>query len=189
VAVAESQLRAACNLIIYILARTSASARTQLASLERTESDPFLKNAILWALSHLGDNSALTEFVNLYRSDSDWRSISRGYVLYYYGDVPVTAGPPYRDDPPYVQCDKAIEKVIEMVTPGRGLTGIAPQRAVIDLVTLMDIIEVRETHVASQVLAVLDDAISQIELASLGAVIVQWLREQHTNLIFGLEEA
>jgi hypothetical protein len=135
------------NMIVYLISRAPGSARTALERLLSNEEEIFLRNALLWSLCHLGSRQAAKEFfVNLGR-DETWRSQSRGYVLYYYGDLRRDEGPPYMDDPPYGPATRTYQQVMGMFG-GSEFAKVAAPRRCIDVYTFLDILAVRGTPLA-----------------------------------------
>lgn len=151
------------NLIVYLIARSSMNAEKILTGFLRDEQEPFLANSILWSLTHRGSRTALDQFMDRYGSSEDWRKISRGYVLYYYGDIPNELGPPYRDIPPYVSADRTITQVLSMLENPAYAANVAIERQSIDLLTILDILRVRNISMAGRQIQVIFSTMSRFE--------------------------
>ena len=152
------------NLIVYLIARSSLNARSILSTLLKDEEEPFLANSLLWSLSHLGSREALNEFMNRYQRDREWREISRGYVLYYYGDLPIEVGPPYKDVEPYVNSDRSLARVMSMLEDPAQAADVAIERQAVDLLTILDIMKVRDICVTDAQLQTILTSMSRLEL-------------------------
>jgi hypothetical protein len=142
-----------CNLLVYLISRTSDDAMSQLAGLLVDEDDSFLLSAVLWALCHLGSDSALARFFELLQSDDEFRACSRGYVLYYYGDFR-SAKPPFLDLPPYVAHERTSTRVPAMFASA-GFGDVPVQRRYVDIYTFLDVHLVRGSEVSSRVSSIL----------------------------------
>ena len=149
-----------CNLLVYLVSRVSPTAPRQLAGLLRTERDEFLLNSILWALCHHRSDPALARFFALLEEDPVFRACSRGYVLYYYGDIR-TVPPPFLDLPPYVSHERTSSRVLAMFE-STTFQAIPAQRRYVDLYTFIDIYLVRQETVDAQTLSVLRSAVAAL---------------------------
>ncbi|MGW4562372.1 NACHT domain-containing protein [Streptomyces sp. NPDC004561] len=140
----------ACNLISYLISRTATDAAAKLRILSGDEEHPFLRVSLLWGLCHLGDMCGMTEFWREMERSAEIREIARGYVLYYYGDLPRTANPPYLDSKPYRPLTLTPSKVLRMLRdPGYAAT-IQPARQFVDIYSFVDVMRVRDLGLASQ---------------------------------------
>ncbi|MFI6332459.1 hypothetical protein ACIBBG_29640 [Micromonospora chersina] len=149
-----------CNLLVYLISRTSPSAPEQLNALLHRERDEFLLSSILWALCHHRSDSALSRFFALLQYDAAFRACSRGYVLYYYGDVR-SDRPPFLDVPPYLSHDRTSTRVLAMFE-SPTFQAIPAQRRYIDLYTFMDIYLVRHESIGGRSLSTLQAAVDAL---------------------------
>ena len=92
--------RTVCNLICYVLSRSQPGEAHLLIELLEEEDDPFLRDSLLWAVSHAGDLNGALQFVRELDSSIARREMNRGYLLYYHGDFSHDAEPPFMDSPP-----------------------------------------------------------------------------------------
>lgn len=145
-----AEVLVASNLIIYLIARSSPVADSALATIAATETEPFLSNALLWSMCHLGNSEALIGFAAKYRSSPEWREISRGYVLYYYGDLAGAAQPPYRDAEPFVDAGRSVTRVLSMMADREYTQTVAQERQAVDMMTVLDILSVRGLTLSSR---------------------------------------
>lgn len=176
VTLGERGRQLACNLVIYLIGRASISAQAELERIARRETDLFLLNSALWALSHLGSSDAVNDFAEQFANDDEWRTISRGYTLYYYGDLSTESGPPYRDDPPFISCSRAVAKVIDMLLD-EGYTSSVPfERQVIDALVLFDIIRVRSNELANRELLAAIEVLDRMNQNEASPVAIGLLR-------------
>ncbi len=135
---------AVCNLLIYLISRVFESCEEWLRGLLAEEDDVFLRHSILWAMCHVGSGWALREFFGELAAEPAARSECRGYLLYYYGDIPQGEGPPYHDDPPFAaECSLTYRRVMDMFGHDDFTAAVAPERCFIDMYTLLDILVVR----------------------------------------------
>jgi hypothetical protein len=133
-----------CNLLIYLISRVFEACEDWLQGLLEAEDDAFLRHSILWAMCHAGSGKALREFAAELAAQPDTRSDCRGYMLYYYGDVPRGEGPPYHDDPPHTSdCTLTYRRVMDMFGQDDFTQDVPPERCFIDLYTFLDILTVR----------------------------------------------
>jgi hypothetical protein len=133
-----------CNLLIYLISRVFENCEEWLHGLLEAEDDAFLRHSMLWAMCHVGSDQALREFAAELAAQPDARSDCRGYMLYYYGDVPRGEGPPYHDDPPPAAgCTLTYRRVMDMFGQDDFTQDVPPQRCYIDLCTFLDILTVR----------------------------------------------
>ncbi|MEV4626838.1 hypothetical protein AB0J90_11190 [Micromonospora sp. NPDC049523] len=149
-----------CNLLVYLISRTSPAATEQLGVLLRQERDEFLLNSILWALCHHRSDSALSHFFSLLQRDPVFRSCSRGYVLYYYGDVR-TSRPPFLDEPPHLPHERTSNRVLA-IFESPTFQAIPAQRRYVDLYTFMDIYLVRRERIGGRPLSTLRAAVEAL---------------------------
>lgn len=125
------------NLIIYILARAAGNGRTMLWQLLEGEKDMFLQQSILWGLCQFGDNTGLAMFINEARKSEKWRAWTRGYLMYYYGDIDRHVEPPYVDSDPSRSWERTRERSLGLMCSDK-YREIAPQRRFLDLYLLYD---------------------------------------------------
>ena len=55
--------RTVCNLIAYVISRSRPGDSQLLIDLLDAEDDPFLRDSLLWAVSHSGDASGALQFI------------------------------------------------------------------------------------------------------------------------------
>lgn len=139
---AGDQRLAAANLTTYLLSRLSRDTKGLLRELLEREELLFLRLALTWALCHVGEAPALHDFVRECEED-DWRTHVRGYVLYYYGDLPRDSGPPYRDTPPYAPCPLSRRRVLAMMSERSYRRAIPVERRYVDVYSYLDLFDVR----------------------------------------------
>ncbi|MFI9644166.1 hypothetical protein ACIG87_29630 [Micromonospora sp. NPDC051925] len=166
-----------CNLLVYLISRTSPTAAELLSALLRRERDAFLLSAILWALCHHRSDPALARFFALLRHDAVFRACSRGYVLYYYGDVR-TRRPPFLDVPPYVTHERTSTRVLAMFG-SPTFQEIPVQRRYVDLHTFMDIYLVRHEMIGGRPLSTLRAAVDALS----GKGLTPQMEEQLSELL------
>lgn len=145
--VPEHDRLSVCNLLIYLISRVVDSCTAWLRGQLAGEQVIFLRHAMLWAMCHAGSGWALREFFDALE-DPGMRSECRGYTLYYYGDLPREAGPPYRDDSPAsISCRYSYRRIMAMFTDEGFTEAVAPERRFIDLYTFLDILRTRGIRV------------------------------------------
>lgn len=139
----RSEILIVCNLIGYVLSRTTDSCAPALRDLLADEDEPFLRMSLLWALCHVGDLPAFTEFCGYLESSAYVRELARGYVLYYYGDLPRDTEPPYRDTEPHRPLSLTPGRVLRLFNQPGFATTVQPARQFVDIYALVDVIGVR----------------------------------------------
>ncbi|MFD0683269.1 NACHT domain-containing protein [Actinomadura fibrosa] len=132
------------NLLVYLLSRSVPHSDAVLSELLEAEDDPFLAAAILWALCHRDVPGSDRRFFARLDQDPSFRSMCRGYVLYYYGDLEFSDGPPYLDNPPYRSCANTLRTILELFERSTGIQDVSARRRGIDLYTFLDILVVRD---------------------------------------------
>jgi hypothetical protein len=133
-----------CNLLIYLISRVFENCEEWLRGLLADEDDAFLRHSVLWAMCHVGAGAALREFFAELTAEPDARSDCRGYMLYYYGDVARSEGPPYRDDPPHAaECSLTYRRVMDMFGQDDFTATVAAERCFVDMYIFLDILTVR----------------------------------------------
>ncbi len=177
----DDERLSASNLLVYLLSRAFDGSVPVLERILATERDDFLRIAILWALCHLGSAPALEQFHGLLENSPTWRALCRGYVLYYYGDIPREHGPPYIDAPPYVPHLQTQERVLSMLARSDFRATVRPERRFIDVYTFLDILRVRATPVAEQVRPLLDTVVGELEEDGVATELVERLRSLATG--------
>jgi hypothetical protein len=139
----RSRLRA-CAMLIYLISRTNDSCAEWLRAQLVNEQDLFLRHAMLWSMCHVGSDWALREFFTALEADPDMRSVCRGWLLYYYGDLLRDAGPPYRDDTPVSNSSVLTRRrLMSLFRQEDYPRAVTPQRRFIDLYTFLDILGTR----------------------------------------------
>ncbi|MFD1542010.1 hypothetical protein [Nonomuraea guangzhouensis] len=137
------QAQAVCNLLIYLLSRTIPQSVPVLEELLDGEDNLFLSAAIQWALCHRGASGMDGRFFEQLERDPVMRAQCRGYVLYYYGDMDATMGPPYTDESPYRPCVATLRQIMGVFERSTTIEKVPGPRRAIDLFTFMDILLVR----------------------------------------------
>ncbi len=162
-----------CNLLIYLISRVLENCEEWLHDLLATEDDAFLRHSILWAMCHAGSDRGLREFFAELAAEPDTRSECRGYMLYYYGDLPRGDGPPYHDAPPHAaDCVLTYRRVMDMFGQDDFAAEVAPQRCFIDLYTFLDILAVRGMPLEPADTAVISTILQSLRAAGLPAALL-----------------
>ena len=130
--------RTVCNLIAYIISRSLPSPSALLRDLLADEDDPFLRNSLLWAISHAGDVNGALQFIRELDASIARREMNRGYLLYYHGDFSKDAEPPFMDSHPLRSWSFTRGEVLQMMSDNRYTSTVKPSRQVIDLYTFFD---------------------------------------------------
>jgi hypothetical protein len=130
--------RTACNLIVYVMSRVSSESQHALWRLVAHEADPFLRDSLMWAICHCGDPAGALAYISELDQTHDRRCMNRGYLLYYHGDLPRTASPPYFDNPTRELWEFTRAEVLEMMSEGGYLGDVPASRRAIDLYTFFD---------------------------------------------------
>src|ERR1039457_173807 len=130
--------RTVCNLICYVISRSQPNESRRLIELLEAEDDPFLRDSLLWAVSHAGDLNGALQFIRELDSSIARREMNRGYLLYYHGDFSRDAEPPFMDSPPLRSWSFTRGEVLEMISDGRYASTVKPARQAIDLYTFFD---------------------------------------------------
>jgi predicted MPP superfamily phosphohydrolase len=140
---AESDSRlVACNLIAYIACRLEVPFVEDLRPLLDVTEDPFLRNSLMWALVRGDDHATLTRYTEELDTDEQLSALNRGYLLYYYGDIPV-GSPPFADEEPWRSWSHTRRKLVERFAAVDQYEATPPSRKVIDLYTFCDFARVR----------------------------------------------
>jgi hypothetical protein len=171
--IAERDRLSVCNLLIYLISRVIDPCEEWLRGLLADEDVAFLRHSILWAMCHAGSGWALREFSAELAGQPQTRSECRGYLLYYYGDVPRDEGPPYHDDPPYAaDCTLTCRRVMDLFAQDDFTVTVAAERCFIDLYTLLDIVAARGITVERPDAEVLRGIIEGLRSAGLPAALL-----------------
>jgi hypothetical protein len=109
-----------------------------LIGLLDAEDDPFLRDSLLWAVSHSGDASGALQFIRELDASLARREMNRGYLLYYHGDFSRDAEPPFMDSLPHRGWSFTRGEVLEMMSDERYGLSVKPARQAIDLYTFFD---------------------------------------------------
>lgn len=149
-------IRTVRNLIAYVVCRLDVPFGAQLRPLLEDEHDKFLRNSLMWALVRGDDREVLGSYVAELKADPELASLNRGYLLYYYGDLP-RMPPPYRDDDPDVGWEQTRRQVAERLAQPE-YAELAAARRVIDLYTFADLARSRGEHVTQHDARLLDAA-------------------------------
>ncbi len=159
-----------CNLLIYLISRIFTACEEWLDELLATEDDAFLRHSILWAMCHAGSGKALREFAAELAAEPGTRSECRGYLLYYYGDMPRGDGPPYHDDPPHAtDCGLTYRRVMDMIGRDDFAETVAPERRFIDMYAFLDIMAARGVKLQPADNAVIGASLQSLRAAGLPA--------------------
>jgi predicted MPP superfamily phosphohydrolase len=130
--------RTICNLIAYVISRSKPSESHLLIGLLDEEDDPFLRDSLLWAVSHAGDLNGALQFIHELDGSIARREMNRGYLLYYHGDFSHDAEPPFMDTPPLRSWSFTRREVLEMISDANYTETVMPARQAIDLYTFFD---------------------------------------------------
>lgn len=140
---AESDSRlVTCNLIAYIACRLEVPFVEELRALLDVTDDPFLRNSLMWALARGDDRTTLSRYTEELDADERLSALNRGYLLYYYGDIPA-GDPPFADEEPWRSWDHTRRKLVERFAAVERYGATPPSRKVIDLYTFCDFARVR----------------------------------------------
>ncbi len=162
-----------CNLLIYLISRVFESCEEWLHGLLEEEDDPFLRHSILWAMCHVGSARALREFADELAARPETRSECRGYLLYYYGDIPRGEGPPYHDDPPHAaDCSLTYRRLMDLFARDDFTETVAPERCLIDTYMLLDILVIRGLAIEEADKSVLGKVLQSMRAAVLPAALL-----------------
>jgi hypothetical protein len=175
--ISERDRLSACNLLIYLVSRVISDSNVWLGQLLDDESNPFLQHAILWAMCHLGSREALTVFFGKLQADYELRSQCRGYVLYYYGDIPRRAAPPYQDEAPHVSCRLSSKRVLDLLASREFRESVAIERKFVDVYTFCDVLAVRGVRLTGRDEAIIRDAGDSLRSSDLPAMLMQRIGE------------
>ena len=155
------------NLLAYVLGRMQEPQGRALRELLAKEDHPMLLTSLHWALSGAGDEEALSDYVEVLRSDRSMADLNRGYLRYYYGDLSQRQDPPYVDDEPYGPWASTRRRTIEMMSELEYAQTVKPARRLLDVETFVDFLKTRgedPDQEEKQVLAaVLEGARSRLE--------------------------
>jgi hypothetical protein len=137
----DTQRRTAANMLAYLAARLDLDIRSLMRRLLEEESDPMLQNSLAWALARLGvEDTTWSWFLRL-NDEQELASLNRGYLLYYFGDLKQSV-PPYRDEPPYIDCTHTRAKLFEKLSDDASER--PPARKAVDLFSYLDLLTVRD---------------------------------------------
>lgn len=172
------QVRTVRNLIAYLACRGRAQAAEQLRELLAVEDDPFLRNSLMWALAREGELLELERYLGELGEDEELASLNRGYLLYYFGDLP-------RGDPPFPDgggsWSKTRGRLLERFAGG-DLYGETPiPRQALDLFTFYDFAAVRGERLSSTESETLDDLEGRIA-GELPAPVARALAAKHDQV-------
>jgi 3',5'-cyclic AMP phosphodiesterase CpdA len=129
------QLRTVRNLLAYLACRGAAPARQVLRELAESEADPFLQNSLGWALAREADLEWLAHYLDQLGRETELSSLNRGYLLYYFGDLP-RSDPPFGD--PGGSWAKTREQLVERFRGGDSYAETPAPRQALDLFTFYD---------------------------------------------------
>jgi len=147
---AESDSRlVTCNLIAYIACRLEVPFVEDLRPLLDVTQDPFLRNSLMWALVRGDDHATLSRYTEELGTDGRLSALNRGYLLYYYGDIPV-GHPPFVDEEPWRSWDHTRRKLVERFAAVERYGATPPSRKVIDLYTFCDFARVRGDRLSAE---------------------------------------
>lgn len=130
------------NMIVYLACRLGVPADGPLLELLNDESEAFLRNSLQWALTQHNNLDALDAYIEALKSDEELASYNRGYLLYYYGDLPKSVDPPHVDAESYGSWDRTRVALNEEYE-AEDYRDVASARKVIDMYTFCDIAGVR----------------------------------------------
>lgn len=144
-----------CNLVAYLLCRIGGDPGSTISSLLATESDPFLRNSLWWALARAGDPIAAEGYLDELGASPTLSEMNRGYLLYYYGDILSSAGPPFLDAAPFIEWHHTRAALLEKIRSGEYFE-VPRGRALVDLYTMLDLLKARGESNDSELLDVVD---------------------------------
>jgi hypothetical protein len=171
----EPERRTIGNLIAYIAARLDVPCGDELTDLLDSERDPFLRNSVNWALARLDNREALGRYLADLAGDPELASLSRGYLLYYFGDLPRHGPPPYRDDPPFVPWPQTRQRLKAKYADPAHAQGMASRQA-LDLYTWFDLLRVRAERLDAGEADVAIAGLERLEVAGLPEPVVAAVR-------------
>lgn len=148
------------NSIAYLVCRLDVPAHNALHDLLKDEQNPFLRNSLLWALTQQNNWDALKIYIDELSMNDVLANYNRGYLLFYYGDMP-SVDPPHIDIAPFVDWSRTRAALNEKYD-GKAYDAVSPARKAIDTYTFCDIAAVR------------GDRLSDHEAARFESVL-QWL--------------
>jgi hypothetical protein len=130
--------RTVCNLIAYVISRSRPRDSDLFVALLSAEDDPFLRDSLLWAISHSGHAAGALQFIRELDGSLARREMNRGYLLYYHGDFSRDAEPPFLDSLPHRGWSYTRGEVLEMMSDEKYGATVRPARQAIDLYTFFD---------------------------------------------------
>jgi len=167
------------NLIAYIMCRLDVPATAVLVELLNQETDKFLENSLLWALTRGNDVDSLVRYVAQLRADPELASLNRGYLLYYFGDLRRET-PTFTDDSPHVPWTNTRAQVLHKLQ-GSDYKASAPARQAIDIYTQLDLAAVRNERLSSIESETIRNALDRLR-ASLPAKVAGTLEAMYTEV-------
>jgi predicted MPP superfamily phosphohydrolase len=154
-----------CNLLIYLTSRCCETS-ISLAILNRllkSETDPFLLDALHWGLCHSGNPGAAGRAIRRIEDNPALARYTRGYLLYYYGDLPRGVAPPFLDDSD-LPWSKARERIAAILGATDYSTTISLERRLIDIYTFLDLAVSHKALATEQEDRILTAAISGLQV-------------------------
>jgi hypothetical protein len=149
------------NLAAYLLCRIGGSAGPTIANLLSTEGDPFLRNSLWWALARSGDSAAAEGYLAELLESPSLREMNRGYLLYYYGDISASAGPPFMDAAPFADWSHTRAALLEKFA-SKTYGAVPRGRAIIDVFTVLDLLRVRRESDDAELVAEIDARLTSL---------------------------
>lgn len=133
----QNRRRIALNLWIYFLRPMPIQHSGPLLDIYELESDPFIKNAILWTECDLGSLMAVRSYLRWAEEDPQVWALNRGYHLYYYADLEADVEPPYTGEIPKTWHKTRHAMVGKLAGPDYGSKPLA--RRAIDFLTFSNL--------------------------------------------------
>jgi hypothetical protein len=89
--------------------------------------------------------------------------MTRGYTLFYYGDLSDVSGPPYLDLSPFGNCDRSLQALSGIFASATSQKIPIPmERQAVDLVTILDILDIRDIRLTRGRMTPIVDAATRV---------------------------
>jgi len=159
-----TQMLVGCNLLIYLISRCCASevAVSVLARLLEGETHPFLLDALHWGLCHSGQPGAAWRAIRRIDEDAELARYTRGYLLYYYGDLPRGVEPPFLDRVG-LPWSKARQRIVAILGAHDYSAILSLERRLMDVYTFLDLAVTRQAAATEHEIRVLKAAIEGLQ--------------------------
>jgi predicted MPP superfamily phosphohydrolase len=156
------------NLAVYLACRLGVPADEPLRTLLEAEHDPFLRNSLYWALARCDDRTSVVAYLQELETTPELASLNRGYLLYYYGDLPRTGQPPYPDGTPHVPWPNTRLRLSEKFSDADVHARVPLARQAVDLYTWCDLARARGEHFDEAEAAAAQAVLGRLAAADLG---------------------